>query len=118
VLVEVATSGSPKFFLGSDSAPHAKGTKESACGCAGCFTAPHALALYAEVFDRAGALDRLEGFASLHGPAFYGLPANDDTVTLVREPEDVPEVYTFGAEEVIPLRAGGRTAWRVVGAPA
>lgn len=118
VLVEVATSGSPKFFLGSDSAPHAKGTKEAACGCAGCFTAPHALALYAEVFDAADSLHRLEGFASLHGPAFYGLSPHEDTVTLVREPEDVPESYTFGPEEVIPLRAGGRTAWRVVAEPA
>jgi dihydroorotase len=112
-LVEAATSGNPKFFLGTDSAPHPKGEKESACGCAGCFTAPHAMGLYAEAFEEAGALDRLEAFASLNGPAWYGLPANADTITLVREAEPIPASLPFGASEVVPLRAGGSVRWRV-----
>jgi len=110
-----ATSGSPRFFLGTDSAPHARPTKEAPRGCAGIFSAHAALELYAEVFERAGALDRLEAFASHHGCDFYGLPRNDGTVTLVREDWVVPEVYAFGRHEVVPLRAGERLRWRVVG---
>jgi dihydroorotase len=112
-LVEAATSGDPKFFLGTDSAPHARHTKEHACGCAGCYSAPLALELYAEAFEDAGALDRLEGFASLHGAAFYGLPPHADTVTLVREPWTVPERYPFGDDDVVPLRAGEAVRWRL-----
>ena len=112
-LVAAATSGSAKFFLGTDSAPHARGVKESACCGAGCYTAPLALELYAEVFEDAGALDRLEGFASLHGPAFYGLPRNADTVTLTRTPWQVPADYPFGDERLVPLRAGETLRWRI-----
>jgi dihydroorotase len=112
-LVAAATSGDPKFFLGSDSAPHAKETKETACGCAGCYTAPHALALYAEAFEDAGALDRLEGFASHFGADFYRLPRSVDRVTLVREPSDVPAALPFGDSTIVPLRAGERLRWRV-----
>lgn len=116
-LVAAAISGNPKFFLGTDSAPHARGAKEAACGCAGCFTAPHALGLYAEAFEAAGALDRLEGFASWFGADFYGLPRNPDTLTLVREPHGIPESYPFGSDVVVPLRAGGTVAWRVAEPP-
>jgi dihydroorotase len=114
-LVAAATSGSRKFFLGTDSAPHARDQKEHACGCAGCYSAPLALELYAEAFEDAGALDRLEGFASLHGAAFYGLPPHADTVTLVREPWTVPAAYPFGDGTVVPLRAGERMRWRIEG---
>jgi dihydroorotase len=113
-LVEAATGGHSRFFLGSDSAPHPVGDKESACGCAGAYSAHAALELYAEVFERAGALDRLEGFASLHGPAFYGLPVNRGKVTLRREPWRVPHDYPLGQGRVIPLRAGEEIAWRLV----
>ena len=113
-LVTVATSGNEKFFLGTDSAPHAKGAKENACGCAGCYSAPVALSLYAAAFEDAGALDRLEGFASLHGPAFYGLPPNTDSITLVREPWRVPDALPFGDETIVPLCAGAELRWRVV----
>lgn len=113
-LVEAATSGNPRFFLGTDSAPHLKGLKENACGCAGCFTAPHALELYAEAFDKAGALDRLEGFASFHGADFYGLPRNTEQVTLRREPWTLPEAFDAAGEEVVPLRAGETIQWRLV----
>jgi len=112
-LVQAATSGSPKFFLGTDSAPHATHLKEHASGCAGCYTAHAALELYAEAFDSAGALDRLEGFASFHGPAFYGLPRNSGTVTLRRESWIPPERFPFGEAELTPLRAGESLAWRV-----
>jgi len=115
-LVEAAVSGHPSFFLGTDSAPHPRGAKESDCGCAGIFSAPAALELYAEVFDRADALERLEGFASLHGPAFYRLPVNDDYVELVRRPLDVPAEIAFGSDVVVPLRAGGEVAWRLADA--
>jgi dihydroorotase len=112
-LVAAATSGNPRFFLGTDSAPHARGAKENACGCAGCFSAPLALPLYAEAFEDAGALDRLEGFASLHGPAFYGLPCNADKITLERDAWRVPETLPFGADTVVPLRAGETLRWRI-----
>lgn len=112
-LVEAAISGNPRYFLGTDSAPHPKGLKEHACGCAGCYTALHALELYAEAFDRAGALDKLEGFASLHGAAFYGMPVNDGTVTLVRESWDVPAELPMGETTVVPLDAGGHLNWRM-----
>ena len=115
-LVEAATSGNAKFFLGTDSAPHPRGAKESDCGCAGIFSAPAALELYAEVFDGADALDRLEGFASLHGPAFYGLPLNEGYVELVRRPLAVPAEIAFGPDVVVPLRAGGEVGWRLADA--
>ena len=112
-LVAAATSGSVKFFLGTDSAPHAAALKEqSVCG-AGCFTAPAALELYAEAFEAAGALDRLEAFASHHGPAFYGLPRNSGTVTLKREPWALPETLPFGDATIKPLRAGETLNWRL-----
>ena len=113
-LVAAATSGSPKFFLGTDSAPHATQLKEHASGCAGCYTALSAVELYAEAFDEAGALDRLEGFASLHGPAFYGLPANVDRITLRKESWTVPQDLPFGEARLTPLRAGESLAWRLV----
>jgi dihydroorotase len=112
-LVAAATSGSAKFFLGTDSAPHAAQLKEaSVCG-AGCFTAPLAMELYAEAFDAAGALDKLEGFASLHGPAFYGLPRNRGTVTLKREPWTLPDTLPFGDATIKPLRGGETLNWRL-----
>jgi dihydroorotase len=112
-LVRAAIGGNPKFFLGTDSAPHPRGEKESACGCAGCFTAHAALELYAEAFARAGALDRLEAFASFHGPDFYRLPRNAGRVTLVRESWKVPAEVPFGDATVVPLRAGEPIAWRL-----
>lgn len=112
-LVAAATSGSPRFFLGTDSAPHLQGLKENACGCAGCFTAPHALELYAEAFEKAGALDRLEGFASFHGADFYGLPRNTTHVTLRREPWTLPAVFDAAGEGIVPLRAGETLQWRL-----
>jgi len=112
-LVRAATGGSAKFFLGTDSAPHPRGEKESACGCAGCFTAHAALELYAEAFERAGALDRLEAFASFNGPAFYGLERNRSHVTLVREPWEAPAELAFGDTTLVPLRAGEQLAWRL-----
>ena len=112
-LVWAATSGSPRFFLGTDSAPHARHAKEAPRGCAGIFSAHAALELYAEVFEAAGALDRLDAFASHHGCDFYGLPRNRGTVRLVREEWTVPEVYAFGDYEVVPLKAGESLRWRV-----
>ncbi|MGV3654190.1 MAG: dihydroorotase [Noviherbaspirillum sp.] len=112
-LVAAATSGSPRFFLGTDSAPHAKGLKEHACGCAGCFTGLHALELYAQAFEQAGALDKLEAFASFNGPAFYGLPRNDGTVTLTRENWTVPAELPMGETTVVPLDAGETLAWKL-----
>ncbi|MGE8570307.1 MAG: dihydroorotase [Achromobacter sp.] len=111
-LVEAATSGSPRFFLGTDSAPHARGLKEHACGCAGCYTALHAMELYATAFDAVGKLDKLEGFASFHGPDFYGLPRNTGTLMLVRETYQVPEELAFGNTTLVPLAAGEALAWR------
>ncbi len=113
-LVNAATSGSAKFFLGTDSAPHPAHLKEHATGCAGCYTALSALELYAEAFDAAGALDKLEGFASVHGPAFYGLPRNAGTVTLQRERWALPESVPFGDAQLKPLRGGEMLAWRQV----
>jgi dihydroorotase len=112
-LVEAATSGNPKFFLGTDSAPHARQAKETDCGCAGIYTAHAAIELYAIAFEEAGALDRLEGFAAEFGPQFYGLPQNRDTITLVREDWKVPETLPFGAEQIVPLRAGETLPWKL-----
>lgn len=113
-LVKAATSGSPKFFLGTDSAPHAKGAKEAECGCAGMYTAHAAIELYAEAFEAVGALDKLEGFASFHGPDFYGLPRNAEQVTLHRESWHVPESYPYDGDVLVPLRAGETIAWKAV----
>ena len=113
-LVAAATSGDPRFFLGTDSAPHGRATKEAACGCAGCYSSHAAIELYAEAFELAGALHRLEAFASFHGADFYGLPRNSDTVTLLREPWRVPETLEYLAGEgLVPLRAGESVAWRL-----
>ena len=112
-LVRAATSGNPKFFLGTDSAPHARADKESCCGHAGIFSAPVALELYAEAFEAAGALDKLEGFASVHGPAFYGLSRNSGSVTLRKEAWNVPAEFPFGEATVVPLRAGESVVWRL-----
>lgn len=112
-LRKAATSGSAKFFLGTDSAPHMIEAKESACGCAGIFNAPHAIESYAMVFDEDGALDRLESFASLHGPHFYGLPVNDETITLERAETVVPESLAHGAIALVPFHAGEPIGWRV-----
>ncbi len=113
-LVAAATSGSPKFFLGTDSAPHPAHLKEHATGCAGCYTAHAAMELYAEAFDAAGALDKLEGFASFFGADFYGLPRNTGTITLQRESWTPPESFAFGEAELKPLRAGESLPWRLV----
>lgn len=113
-LVEAATSGSDRFFLGTDSAPHPAHLKEHATGCAGCYTAHAAIEMYAEAFDNAGALDQLEGFASFHGPAFYGLPRNEGTITLRRESWTPPDSFAFGEAELKPLRSGEALPWRVV----
>ena len=112
-LIQAATSGSKKFFLGTDSAPHAKGKKEAACGCAGSYTAHAALELYAEVFEQVNQLDHLEAFASHNGPDFYGLPRNSDTVTLVNEPWSVADSMPFGSDTVVPIRGGETVAWTV-----
>jgi dihydroorotase len=112
-LVGAAVSGEPRFFLGTDSAPHARASKESGCGCAGIFSAHAALELYAEVFESAAALPALEGFASLHGADFYRLPRNATRVTLVRQPWTVPASYPFGADTLVPLRAGESLAWKL-----
>jgi dihydroorotase len=112
-LVEAATSGSPKFFLGTDSAPHPAHLKEHALGCAGCYTAHAAIELYAEAFDRAGALDKLEGFASFHGADFYGLPRNEERITLKRQSWTVPDSYAFGEAQLKPLGAGEALQWRL-----
>jgi len=115
-LVEAATSGSAKFFLGTDSAPHLRSAKEQARGCAGIYSAHAALELYAEAFESAGALDRLEAFASFHGPDFYGLPRNRGRVTLRRERWDVPAIYQAAGAELVPLRAGESVGWKLAGA--
>jgi dihydroorotase len=114
-LRRAATSGNPQFFLGTDSAPHAVPAKETACGCAGIFTAPCAIEIYAEVFEEEGALDRVEAFASLNGPEFYRLPVNETRVNLRRVPFAVPEVIGEGANALVPFRAGDTLRWRLEG---
>ena len=112
-LLAAVAGGSPRLFLGTDSAPHDRSAKEAACGCAGIFSAHAGIELYAEAFAAAGALAKLEGFASVHGADFYGLPRNSGTITLRPEAWDVPARYPFGAEELVPLRAGERIGWRL-----
>jgi dihydroorotase len=113
-LVAAAVSGNPKFFLGTDSAPHAQSAKETACGCAGCYTAHAGIELYAEAFEAAGALDMLEGFASLHGADYYGLPRNTEKITLQRDAMAVPQSFDYlPGERLVPLRAGESVAWRL-----
>jgi hypothetical protein len=113
-LLEAATSGNPRFFLGTDSAPHAKGAKEAACGCAGCYSAYNALGLYAEAFESVGKLDKLEGFASFYGPDFYSLPRNTKTITLVKQAQDIPVELPLGDATIVPLRAGETIAWSLI----
>jgi dihydroorotase len=113
-LVKAATAGNPKFFLGTDSAPHARGSKETACGAGGMYTAHAALELYAEAFEAAGALEKLEAFASHFGADFYGLPRNKGKVTLEKAAWKVPDEYRFGDETLVPLRAGDHVGWRFV----
>ena len=113
-LLEVATSGSPRFFLGTDSAPHAKGAKEAACGCAGCYSAFNALGLYAEAFESVGKLDQLEGFASFFGPDFYSLLRNSKKITLVKQAQNIPAELPLGDATIVPLRAGETIAWSLV----
>ncbi len=113
-LVDAAISGSPKFFLGTDSAPHPKSAKESACGCAGMYSAHAGIELYAEVFEAANALDKLEAFSSFYGADFYGLPRNQDHITLVKESWQVPAEIEFGDDVLVPLRAGQSVQWRML----
>ncbi len=113
-LIEAATSGNPKFFLGTDSAPHARDTKEAACGCAGMYTAHAGIEFYAEIFGAYNALDKLEGFASIFGPLFYGLPRNKDKITLVKEVWNVPKEFPYHEDALIPFRAGGTVSWRML----
>ena len=112
-LREAVASGDPRFFLGTDSAPHAKDKKEAACGCAGCYSAYGAIGLYADVFEELGILDKFEAFASLNGPDFYGLPRNTDTITLVREPWTMPEQLPLADGTIVPLKAGETVNWRL-----
>lgn len=112
-LLHAATSGNARFFLGTDSAPHTKNNKESACGCAGIFSAHAAIEMYATIFDEQGALDKLEAFASFHGPDYYGLPRNTDTITLVKEPWVVPESYPLGNQTLVPMLAGETLNWKL-----
>jgi dihydroorotase len=113
-LIQAAVSGNPKFFLGTDSAPHARNTKEAGYGCAGIYNAHTGIELYAEIFDARDALDKLEGFASIFGPAFYGLPRNQDQITLVKEAWNVPIELPFHEETLVPMRAGGTVSWRLL----
>tara|TARA_R110002073_G_scaffold81001_3_gene194623 strand:+ start:725 stop:1699 length:975 start_codon:yes stop_codon:yes gene_type:complete len=113
-LLEAATGGHTKFFLGTDSAPHTKSNKETACGCAGIYTAHAAIEFYAEVFEQAGALDKLEAFASFHGADFYQLPRNDGTITLKKEAWTIPAQFDFSEEKLIPLRAGDSLTWKII----
>ena len=113
-LVQAATSGEPCFFLGTDSAPHDRRVKESSCGCAGIYTAHAAIAFYAEVFEREGALEGLDHFASRYGAEFYGLPLNTHSLTLERVDIEIPDTMPFGDGELVPFRAGGHCDWRVV----
>jgi dihydroorotase len=113
-LLAAATSGNPRFFLGTDSAPHAKHLKEHACGCAGCYSAPHAMELYALAFERANALEKLEGFASWYGADFYGLPRNTGKVVLERQEWSIPEQFPFEADSaIVPLAAGEKLPWKL-----
>ena len=114
-LLKAASSGNPRFFLGTDSAPHAKGLKEHACGCAGCYTALHAMELYAQAFEEIGALNKLEAFASFHGPDFYGLPRNHDHITIERSSWHIPEELPMAGSMVVPLDAGQLLHWKFVG---
>jgi dihydroorotase len=113
-LMQAASSGNPRFFLGTDSAPHAKGLKEHACGCAGCYTALHAMELYAQAFEEAGVLDKLEAFASFYGADFYGLPRNTDRITLQKQNWVVPEELVMQGATLVPLDAGATLAWKMV----
>lgn len=113
-LLQAATGGNPRFFLGTDSAPHAKGVKENACGCAGCYTALHAMELYAQAFDQVGALDKLEAFASFNGPAFYRLPRNSGSVTLQRQEWTLPTELPLGEDSVVPLNGGETMGWKLL----
>jgi dihydroorotase len=113
-LVTAATGGNARFFLGTDSAPHPAHLKEHATGCAGCYTAHAAIEMYAEAFEAAGALDKLEAFASFNGPAFYGLPRNTGTITLRKESWTPPESFAFGEAELKPLRSGEALPWKLV----
>jgi dihydroorotase len=112
-LLAAVAGGSPRLFLGTDSAPHGRSAKETACGCAGIFSAHAGIELYAEAFEAAGALDKLEGFAAFHGADFYRLPRNSGSITLLREPGEVPPSLPFGADQLVPLRAGERISWRL-----
>ncbi|MDO8706683.1 MAG: dihydroorotase [Sulfuricaulis sp.] len=114
-LIQAATSGNPKFFLGTDSAPHGRRLKEAGCGCAGIYTAHAALELYAEVFEAAGAIERLEAFASFYGADFYRLPRNRETVTLAKESWNVPAELALGEDTLVPMRAGAAVAWKLTG---
>jgi len=114
ILLDAAVSGNPKFFLGTDSAPHGRHAKEAACGCAGCYTAYAAIELYAEAFEQRNALERLEGFASHYGADFYNVPRNTDRITLIREDWIAPSKLAFGEQSLIPLRAGERLCWRLL----
>jgi dihydroorotase len=113
-LVTAATSGDERFFLGTDSAPHAVGAKETSCGCAGCYTALHAMEMYATAFEQAGALDKLEAFASQNGPAFYDLPVNEGTVTLTREAWTLPATVPLGEAQLVPLNGGEQVNWKML----
>jgi len=113
-LLEAATSGNPRFFLGTDSAPHAKGAKEAACGCAGCYSAFNALGLYAEAFESVNKLDKLDGFASFFGPDFYSLPRNSKKITLTKQAQHIPTELPLGDATIVPLRAGETIAWMLV----
>ena len=113
-LLKAATSGNPRFFLGTDSAPHPKGLKEHACGCAGCYTALHAMELYAQAFEEVGALDKLEAFASFYGADFYGLPRNQDKVTIERSPWQIPDSLLMAESTVVPLDAGQQLQWKLI----
>jgi dihydroorotase len=113
-LLAAATGDDPRFFLGTDSAPHARHAKETACGCAGIYSAHAGIELYAEAFEAAGRLDRLEAFASERGADFYGVPRNSGQITLERAGWKVPDSYAFGGDELVPLRAGGTVGWRLV----
>ena len=113
-LQAAVVGGSPKFFLGTDSAPHLQHTKENACGCAGCYSAPAALELYAEIFDQLGILDKLQAFASFNGPDFYGLPRNTNTITLVRKPWQVPATVSVAGQPMVPFYAGETLQWQVL----